>query len=331
MRFDITFKVNEERESRIQRYLQNFPYLNENQVIELGERRTPIVRVDNNTLFKLDYMNPTFSFKDRGSQVLVSYLAGKAVKGIREDSSGNAGASLAAYSARAGIKCYIFVPSTVSGAKAQQTEAYGATLIKVKGSRNDVTSEAMKERKDSIYAGHVYHPYFWDGMRTIAYEIYEELGEEGMPELIFLPVSAGTLLLGLAAGLKHLLNEGKIGKIPKLVCSQTETVSPLYHRLKGEEYIPPKELKTFADALVSVKPPLLELMVKVCRSLSSDCVVVPEEEIIESWRSLSRRGFFVEPSSAVAYAAFKGYDMKKISDNRRLVILTGAGLKRPII
>ncbi|MEM3637638.1 MAG: pyridoxal-phosphate dependent enzyme [Conexivisphaerales archaeon] len=319
-------------ESRLLRYSGNFPYVDPSRIVELGERITPLVEENDGSLLKLDYFNPTFSFKDRGSQVLISAITSRLkVRGIREDSSGNAGASVAAYAARAGLDCYVFTPATVSGPKAQQIEAYGAKLVRVEGDRNNVTVQAMRGREDSIYVGHVWHPYFWDGMRTIAYELYEQLGPEFDVDYIFLPVSAGTLLLGLLYGMNHLLESGLIDKIPKVVCAQTEAISPLYNRLKGTRYEPPKRIQTIADALVSVNPPLLDLMVRECKKNNAECIAIGEEKIVSSWKELSRNGFYVEPSSAVAYGAKKIYTEKgKLTAKTHLTILTGCGLKKYI-
>ena len=313
--------------SRLVRYSENFPYIDQNHIVELGETITPLVQEQSGSFLKLDYMNPTFSFKDRGSQTLISYILSK-TKGIREDSSGNAGASIAAYSARAGLKCYVFTPEGVSGPKARQIEAYGATLVKVAGGRDKVTEEAMKEREDTIYVGHVWHPYFHDGMRTIAYELYEQLGNFDI-DYIFLPVSAGTILLGLVSGLRHLLESGMINSFPKIVCAQTELVSPLYHRLKGDSYSPPKQINTVADALVSTAPPLLDIMERECKRVDAECVAIREDEIVESWRELSKKGYYVEPSSAVAYAAKKRYyEQRRLDGKKQVTILTGCGLKK---
>src|SRR5579875_179638 len=309
--------------SRLVRYSENFPYIDPSHIVELGEVMTPLVQE------KLDYFNPTFSFKDRGSQTLVSFISSKLrIRGIREDSSGNAGASIAAYSARAGLKCYVFTPEGVSGPKAKQIEAYGATLVKVAGGRDKVTEEAMKDRADTIYAGHVWHPYFHDGMRTMAYELYEQLGNLDI-DYIFLPVSAGTILLGLLSGLRHLLESGMINSLPKVVCAQTELVSPLYHRLKGDSYVAPKQINTIADALVSTAPPLLDIMESECKRVNAECVAIREDEIVEAWQELSKRGYYVEPSSAVAYAARKRYyEQGRLDDKKQVTILTGCGLKK---
>lgn len=313
------------------RYLNFFPYVKQEDIVSLGEGWTPLVQFSDELYFKLDYLNPTGSFKDRGSTVLVSALHKSLKKAngyISEDSSGNAGASIAAYTARAGLKAKIYVPENVSGQKLNQSLFYGAETVKVSGNRNRVTEEAMKSEDGKFYVGHVLHPLFRDGIRTLAYELAEQFSWK-LPEYIYLPVSAGTLLLGMISGLVHLKDSGVIDTVPKIVACQTRQVSPLYHRFKRLKYVPPKTVSSVADALIGVDPPLLELMDKKLKEINGDTVIVEENEIIEAFRDLARNGFFVEPSSAVAYAVYKKQlQNRKISrDAKAAIVLTGIGLK----
>ncbi len=311
------------------RYKAFYPYIREECIISLGEGWTPLIRFADDLYLKLDYLNPTGSFKDRGSTILISSIKDFVKKDmfIAEDSSGNAGASIAAYAAYAGIKARIYVPESVSGQKFEQIKIYGAEVIKVRGGRTKVAEEAMKPEPGKLYIGHIYHPVFRDGMRTVAYELYEQLGGRA-PSIVFLPVSTGTLLLGVIDGFKHLVDSNVIDEMPLIVACQTKSVSPLYHRLKGLKYSPPDRIETVADALVSTNPPLLDLMVKKMREVGGDSVVVEEDEILEAYWELASRGIFVETSSAVAYAAYKKYetDLK----GPKVVILTGFGLKTRI-
>jgi threonine synthase len=316
------------------RYAQFFPYAQENKIISLAEGWTPLVRFSENVYVKLESANPTSSFKDRGSTVLISALhrlIEEAGGYISEDSSGNAGASMAAYAARAGLKARIYVPETVAGPKFNQIQFYGAQVTKVSGSRSRVAQEAQKAGKGKFYVGHILHPLFRDGIRSLAYELFEQFGWN-VPERIYLPVSAGTLLLGVISGFKHLSDSGMIETLPRIVACQTRQVSPLYHRFKGSKYDPPETVTSVADALVSVKPPLLDLMVKELRQVKGDAVMVEEDEIMEAFLELAKRGFFVEPSSAVAYAAYKKQLMNnEVSlENKVAIILTGNGLKTTI-
>jgi len=316
------------------RYAQFFPYAQENKIISLAEGWTPLVRFSDNTYVKLESANPTGSFKDRGSTVLISVLhrlIEEAGGYISEDSSGNAGASIAAYAARAGLKARIYVPETVAGPKFNQIQFYGAQVTKVSGSRSRVAEEAQKVEKGKFYVGHILHPLFRDGLRSLAYEIFEQFGWN-VPERIYFPVSAGTLLLGVISGFKHLSDSGVIEDFPKIVACQTQQVSPLYHRFKGLKYDPPETVTSIADALVSVKPPLLDLMVRGLKEVNGDAVMVEEDEIMEAFLELARKGFFVEPSSAVAYAAYKKQLMSNevSQENNVVIILTGNGLKTTI-
>jgi threonine synthase len=313
------------------RYARFFPYIKEADIITLGEGWTPLTKFSNNLCFKLENLNPTGSFKDRGSTTLISAvhrLIRRAGGCISEDSSGNAGASMAAYAARAGLRAKIFVPETVSGPKFSQIRFYGAEVAKIAGSRSKVAEEAQEAEKGKQYVGHILHPLFRDGMRTLAYEIAEQFDWRA-PQRVYLPASAGTLLLGIIGGFNHLLKSNVIDTMPKIVACQTDQVSPLYHRFKNLKYSPPRKITSIADALVSTNPPLLTLMVKQLKAANGDVAMVGEKETYQAFVELAHKGFFVEPSSAVAYAAYKKQIKKKEASRNdvTVIILTGTGLK----
>ena len=313
------------------RYADFFPYVNANDVMTLGEGWTPLVKFKHNLYFKLENLNPTGSFKDRGSTTLISAIHEQVKEQggfIAEDSSGNAGASIAAYAARAQLKAKIYVPENVSGPKINQIKSYGMPVIKVKGTRNQVAQKAQQPEKGKHYIGHIYHPLFRDGIRTLAYEIAEQLNWK-LPERVYLPVSAGTLLLGVIKGFKHLANSGIIDRLPTIVACQTKQVSPLYHLIKKLNYKPPTKITSIADALVSTNPPLLNLMTKEIQEAQGDVEIVDENEILNAFTELAHKGFYVEPSSAVAYAAHqKQLKNKRISEtDKTVIVLTGSGLK----
>jgi threonine synthase len=335
LHFDFETRKISKKDFSVWRYKRCFPYIREGEIVRLGEGWTPLVRFSEYVYVKLESLNPTGSFKDRGSALLVSALH-KLIKKMRgcisEDSSGNAGASIAAYAARAGLKAKIYVPETVSGSKFNQIQFYGADIVRVSGSRSKVAEEAQKHETGKFYVGHILHPLFRDGIRSLAYEMAEQFGWKA-PDLVYLPVSAGTLLLGITSGFQHLLASNVMESMPRIVACQTSQVSPLYHRLKNLNYAPPQTVISVADALVSVDPPLLELMVKNLKKVDGDAVIVEEEEIVEAFTELAGRGFYVEPSSAVAYAGYKQQvKNKEIAINSSAaVVLTGAGLKTTTI
>jgi threonine synthase len=335
LHFDFETKSIARKDFSIWRYRRFFPYIREADLASLGEGWTPLVRFSKDLYFKLESLNPTGSFKDRGSALLVSALH-KLIKKMRgyisEDSSGNAGASIAAYAARAGLRAKIYVPETVSGPKFNQIQFYGADVVRVLGSRSKVAEEAQKGEPRKFYVGHILHPLFRDGIRSLAYEMAEQFGWK-VPDRVYLPVSAGTLLLGIISGFQHLVDSNVIESMPRIVACQTRQVSPLYHRFKNLSYTPPEALTSIADALVSVDPPLLGLMVKNLKKVDGDAVMVDEEEIVEAFRELAAKGFYVEPSSAVAYAGYKKQvEKREVSlKSNAAIVLTGAGLKTATI
>lgn len=297
----------------------HFPYLT--RIVSLGEVITPVV-TKGDMDFKLEYFSPTFSYKDRGSKVLISSLLDHLEPGseINEDSSGNAGASIAAYGTSAGYRVNIFVPATTMPSKINQIRAYGANIISVGGTRENVTSAT--EKHEGYYASHVLNPEFRDGMREISYEIFEQF-QGSIPDNIFVPVSAGTLLLGVMSGFDHLLESGEIDHYPRFIAVQTEAVSPLCSALNGMVYDPDNTIASIADALVSRRPVLLDLMVAKLRDAGGMCITISDEEIIAARRDLALSGIYTEFSSATVYAARKKWNPQ----GRSLLILTGNGLK----
>ncbi|BAB59905.1 threonine synthase [Thermoplasma volcanium GSS1] len=299
-------------------YEKNFPYIKK--WVSLGEVETPIVNYGE-VKFKIDYYQPTFSYKDRGSKVLISHIRditpSQNISTISEDSSGNAGASIAAYGAAAGLKVKVYVPKTVSGQKFKQILVYGAEAVKIDGNREDVQIAA--ENSGYYYASHVLRPEFRDGIRSLAYEIFMQT--EKMPDHIFIPVSAGTLLIGLYSGFEHLFRSGEIEKIPNIVAVQAEAVSPVCAKLNGEQFDENSNATSIADALVSKKPILLEKMLSILRE-NGKCIRVSDNEIIEARKELALKGIYAEYSSSTVFAAYK---KKKLENS--LLVLTGAGLK----
>lgn len=295
--------------------LSNFPYVSK--LIELGEVETPILNSDS-FMAKLDYFHPTYSYKDRGSRILLSYLLEKAGASVtvNEDSSGNAGASIAAYSAAAGIRARIFVSRNSIKSKLEQIRAYGADVVEIDGTREEVSSAAKKA--PGVYLGHSYWPEFRDGIRTLAYEIFRQC-HYSMPDSIYVPLSAGTLFLGLVRGLEHLVSSGEIESVPKIITVQPELNSPICSELDG---VGRNYGHSIADALVTRNSPLKDPIIDGIRKYGL-CISVTEDEIIGARNSLSLKGVLAEYSSATVYAALR----KKRIGNNPMIVLTGNGLK----
>ncbi|MGE5631905.1 MAG: threonine synthase, partial [Caulobacteraceae bacterium] len=243
-KFDFSFSRKDilSNEWSIFRYLKALPFDGSSEVwkqVTMGEGLTPIKALeegDPDTLLKVDYLMPTLSFKDRGAVIVIAIAKELGVKRVIQDSSGNAGNSIAAYASRAGITCDIYVPEHTSPKKINQIASYGATVHVIKGTREDTAREALKaaEKGDAFYASHVYNPFFYQGTKTYAYEIYEQL-DGNVPDNIVIPVGNGTLLLGSYYGFKELFGLGLIFKMPRIVAVQAEGCAPIYEAFKADK------------------------------------------------------------------------------------------------
>ena len=184
----------------------------------LGEPVTGLVELRGRpgVFAKLEGSLPTGSFKDRGVAVTVGWLVRRGVRELIVDSSGNAGASFAAYAARAGIRARVFVPADASPAKLVQVRAHGASIVTVPGPRSaagDAARAALDDAgPDVAYASHLWQPAFLTGTATFAYEIVEALGRA--PDTVIAPLGGGTLLLGASLGFRRLLEAGVIERAP---------------------------------------------------------------------------------------------------------------------
>lgn len=322
--------------STLWRYRAMLPVLKD--VISLGEGWTPLVPARAygvEFLAKLEFLTPTGSFKDRGTTVLVSFLKELGVTEAVEDSSGNAAASLAAYCARAKIQCKIFVPAHASPAKLKQIRAYGAELIPVEGPRENASYAAQQAAESSYYASHVYSPLILEGTKTIAYELWEQLGGRA-PDAMLFPTGHGTLLLGAYYGFRDLLEAGLIEKIPALHAVQAEACAPLY-RVYTEDLTELPDVpqgETIAEGIRICRPARWKTIIKAIRETGGSVITVSESEILSAQHELAHQGLYVEPTSAVAVAGLHrqlqaGEDVRS---RRSLVIpLTGSGLKTPVL
>ena len=194
--------------------------------VTMGEGRTPIISFDKDVMVKMDYMMPTLSFKDRGAAALVAHMKEIGVKKCVQDSSGNAGVAVAAYCARVGIECEIYVPEGTSPKKISMIEAFGAKAVVVPGTR-DHCADVCREKvvtEGAYYANHVFNPFFYEGTKTYIYETYEQL--KRVPENIFIELGNGTLFIGAVLALEHLLASGVISHFPQVIAIQASGCAP---------------------------------------------------------------------------------------------------------
>lgn len=297
--------------------------------ISLGEGNTPLIWTEvfnRQVAFKCEYQNPTGSFKDRGSATLVSSLLALGAIEAVEDSSGNAGASFAAYAARAGIRCRIFIPEAASGLKRQQIASYGAEVIDIPGPRMKA-AEAVRQAADTgiTYASHAYMPFNIPGYATLAYELYDILGCE--PAAIIMPVGQGGLLLGVGRGLQALVICGLLRVMPKIIGVQAKACAPLWAMVKFGGLIldPNGGEETIAEG-VRVRYPLRgDAVIQMVKKSGGWFVAVEEAHILRGQDQLAQRGFYVEPTSAIVWQALE--DTLPVLPDPVVVVLTGSGFK----
>lgn len=297
--------------------------------VTMGEGMTPVVRLDENVLLKMDYYMPTLSFKDRGAAVLAAHCKAIGVDKVVQDSSGNAGNSVAAYCAKAGIGCEIFVPEGTSPKKIDMIRAHGAVCTVVPGSRDHCADvcRAKVEQEGVYYANHVYNPFFYEGTKTYIYETFEQLGR--IPANIVIPTGNGTLFLGAVYALEHLLESGVIDKMPQIIALQSQNCDPLLRAAEhgGEEPEPVTPTPTIAEGIAIGKPMRGEEILHLARKHHVRFVHAPEDQILSARAALARKGVYCEHTTAANYAAYLEYCRIYGETPDTLITMCGAGLK----
>ena len=301
--------------------------------VTLGEGCTPMVEKafrGNNFLFKLEWFSPTCSFKDKGAAVMVSYLHQLGIKAILEDSSGNGGAAIAAYGAAAGMKVRILAPAHAQPAKIAQMQIFGAEVQLVPGPRDATEREALKQADEIFYASHNWHPFFLEGTKMTAYEIWEDLGFKS-PDNVIVPAGAGSNILGCSIGFSELLAGGHIDKMPKIYGVQPSNCAPITASFNaGVDCLVDTEVSPTIAEGTSIKYPVrLKPVLSAIRNSGGKMIAVQEEALLPALHDLAEMGLFVEPTSVLPAAAAEQLiaagDIKE--SDTTVILLSGGGLK----
>ena len=307
--------------------------------IGLGEGNTPVIamRSTGEALglrrlhAKLEYTNPTGSFKDRGTAAMMSMAKELGIARVVEDSSGNAGASVAAYAARAGIEAHVFAPASTPPAKMRQIAVYGARTHSIDGPREAATDAAVAfcEERGLVYASHSLSPFFLEGTKTFAYEVARQM-EEAMPDHVVIPVGNGGLFIGAWLGFQEMLATGRLQRAPRMHAIQARAVMPVAAAFAGEAWSPEPGARTIAGGIAVGAPPRLRQTLDVLRSSGGRSLAVDDESIVAWQKTLAfRDGIYCEPTSAAAFAGLEVLvnDGHVGPDDVVLVAVTGFGLK----
>lgn len=297
--------------------------------ITMGEGMSPVIRLNDDVLLKMEYYMPTLSFKDRGAAVLAAHCKEIGVREVVQDSSGNAGNSVAAYCGKAGIACEIFVPEGTSPKKITMIKSHGAKVQVIPGNREACANACRKKVEDEgvFYCSHVYNPLFYEGTKTYIYEVFEQLHR--IPNYLFIPTGNGTLFLGVMKGLEHLLKSGVIDAMPKIVAVQSERCNPLDEAWKMGDTKPAAvvSVPTMAEGIAIAEPMRGEEMLSYIYKYDIQIQTAPEEEILAARETLAQKGVFCEHTTAATYAAYLAYCKEHGTISDVLLPMCGAGLK----
>ncbi|WP_304942317.1 threonine synthase [Vallitalea guaymasensis] len=312
------------------RYSTAYPVKRDNVNISFGEGLTPLSEInfkDYNIMIKQDNLMPTGSFKDRGVVMVTNYLNNLGVTKFAEDSSGNGGSSYAGYCALGNIDCKIFVPAGTSQGKIAQMKVYGANLIEVEGTRADVANEAMKNIDGHVYVGHNWHPLFVHGIKSVAYEIWEQNNFKA-PDNVICVAGNGSIVTGVYLGFNELFNSEEIDKMPKIYGIQSNNCNTLYREFTGDtlEFEP---VPTIAEGISISKPTKLKEVVDLVRKTNGEFISVTENEIKEALFEIGEKGFYIEPTSATGFAGLNRLISENIINKNEdtVIIISGNGLK----
>lgn len=307
--------------------------------VTMGEGGTPLVEfeqleaIDATVYGKLESLNPTCSFKDRGSALAVSAVtdASTSWEAVVVASTGNTAPSVAAYAARANVPCAVLVPDGTSLSKLSQVDAHGVGIYTVEGTFSDCFGFAQRisdERVLNATAVYSANPFVASANRTIAFEITAQL--QGVPDWVVVPVGAGPLLGGIHFGFTELYEADVIDSRPRTLCVQAEGCHPIVRAIDRNEPVRPwtepitTDIGAIADPLVGYAVDGEETRQAVLDSGGTG-VALPDETI-HSWtdRLARSEGVYTEPASAASIAAVSA---DAIDGGCVVGLITGHGLK----
>ena len=311
--------------------------------ITLGEGDTPLIRLPrwgaanglDAVYAKLEFANPSGSFKDRGMVALVATAIEQGAHHLVEDSSGNAGASAAAYAARAGLTCTVYAPAAAPAAKLRQIRAYGAELIEVPGPRSAVTDAARNAgtRPGAYHVAHNENPAFVPGNKTFAYELEEAVDDGALPRVetlhVVIPTGGGALFCGAWQGFA----EGGALR-PAMHAAQTEACAPIVRAWEvGLDSPASIERRPSVCGGIEIERPARGAeILRAIRDSGGSAVAAHEDSILaERDRLAHLEGVYAEPTSAAALAALALLAQRGAIGRTDPVVIaiTGSGLKDP--
>jgi threonine synthase len=324
------------------RYKELLPIDREASIVDIGAGYTPLLKADNlarelglkEVYVKNDSVNPTFSFKDRPSSVAVSKAVEFGAPAVGAVSTGNLSGAMAAHAGKACLPCFIFIPEGLEVSKIAQTLSYGAHLIEIAGTYDQVNRFATEIALTTniAFANINIRPYYVEGSKTLAFEVCEQLGWRA-PEHVIIPVASGALLHSTLRGFTELEKVRLIdGWSTRISAAQAEGCSPILKALleNKSEITPVEKPDTFCKSLAIGDPADGYYAIQAIRATGGTGRAPNDEQILEGVKLLARtEGVFTEPAGGVVVAALKQLvDDGEIERDEQVVLyITGNGLK----
>lgn len=279
---------------------------------------------------KDDTRNPSSSLKDRASELAVRHATEKGVDTLVTASTGNAAASLAALCAFARRRAVIFAPASAPEAKLVQIRQHGARLFRVDGTYDDAFDMATKicnltgwyNRNTGL------NPWMSEGKKTVALEIAEEL-DWRPPDHVLVPVGDGCIIGGVYKGFSDLKELGWIEQLPRITAVQAEGSAAICKALHTDRRVRSVKASTVADSIAVNRPRDALKAIRAVQDSGGGALIVSDNEILAAQFELSRKGLFVEPAAAAAWAGLRpAMEQGLIRPGERVCVLaTGSGLK----
>lgn len=326
-----------------ERYAPFYPYLKIDPALSLGEGQTSLLRSNQinekiglkDLFFKNETQNPTWTFKDRGTAFSVQNASSLGYRRLGTLSSGNMGASVAAFGSRARMDTFILLKANAPREKIDALTVYGAKAIQVSGNYGEAYYRALEIGKVfDIYISISDDPMRIEGYKSLAFEVYEQLECEA-PDYVALPVGSGGLCRGILKGFEELHEAGFIHKVPRFIGVQTQGCSPTVDAYeKGNDRIEYfEDALTLDHVLENPYPASGNQVIRKIRSNEGVLLKVSNKEILEAELLLAKEGIFAQPASATALAGLvRAVERGLVPVDAQVVtVVTGSGLKYPPI
>lgn len=327
--------------SLAERFADFLPFAAPDPAAGLGEGGTPLLPAPRaltdftglpGLMLKNETMNPTWSFKDRGTLACVWLAHELGERVMATISTGNMGHSVAAYAARNGLRAVVFVPAFAPPEKVAAIAAHGATVVRVAApdygdmKRGLLASAAAAGLR--VVSGN--GPHRVEGYKMEAFEMWEQL-EGGAPDFIAVPSSACGHIRGIHKGWRELHAAGLVARVPRMIVVQAANNAPLVEGIRRglDTVVPFSGFETVAEAITTGNPPGGDEIVRKAKALGWPAESATEEEILDGQRRLAEAGYLVEPAAATSLHAVRKLREAGVlqPDARVVLMLTGSGLK----